>query len=187
MDFYGLASNDRSNTWIGSNVGDYELTEAGLGRVLSPFSAHRENLVVMSGISSESSIQTKDATTHDKITSQALCGSRMLNGEVGSIGKQMHASIDVRIGQHLSGDYGLPYPRVYPHLTLSDYAEPDKTCFAFDESGNQIRTIAGASNIVSTLFGGGGGDNEGLALDAESQNIALQLVRDRLGSTFAAS
>jgi len=182
LDSYGISPNGRNQTWIDSTVGDYALTADSLGSILAPFAPHRDNLIVMSNINNESSMQTRDGITHDKLTSQALTGSRTINSVVGAAANQHHESIDVLIGNYLHNDYGLQFPRVYPHLFLSDYAEATKTSFCFDGAGNQIRAISGPSNVVASLFGGGTGDQESQALDAQSQNLALALVRERLNT-----
>lgn len=184
MDSYGVAPDERERSWVESTVGDYALTASSLGAILAPFEAHRDKVIVMSNLSCDSSIKLRDGVTHDKLTSEALTGSRAINGEVGASARQHHGSLDHRIGNYLKDEYGLPNPRVYPHLYLSDYAEPDKTSFCFDQNGNQIRAISGADNIIKSLFGGGVDNSAGelAALDAESHNMALGLVRERLTS-----
>ena len=181
MDSYGISMNNRDETWIDSMVGDYELTGASLGTILAPLSSYRDNMLVVSGLRLDSAITMNDAATHDRITAQTLCGSRTKNAEVGSIATQHHASVDVHIGKYLNESYGLTYPRVYPHLFLSDYAEPTKTTFCFDDQGNQIRAISGVNPIVNTLFGASD-DAQFQLLDTKSQQIALNLVSERLQS-----
>ena len=180
LDSYGLALDNRPTAWIDSTVGDFALESSNLGSILAPFDAHRDNLIVMSNINLESSIQTKDARTHGKLTSQILTGSRLVNSVDSPSGTQHHASIDAHIANYLTESYGLDFPRVYPHLFLSDYAESGKTTFCFDKQGNQIRAISGAGNIVNSLFGTSNGSLEERSLDVRTQNIALSSVRERL-------
>ena len=182
FDSYGLASDNRKAAWIDSTVGDFALKSSNLGGILTPFAAHSDKLIVISNTNLESSIQTKDASTHDKLTSHMLTGSRLVNSVVGAAGTQHHPSVDVHIADYLTQSYGLPFPRVYPHLFPSEYPEPDKTSYCFDKQGKQIRAISGAGNIISSLFGGGSANKEEISLDAKSQNLALTLVRERLTS-----
>lgn len=181
MDSYGISEVDRRETWVSSMVGDYELTDDSLGTILAPLSNYRDNMLVVSGLKLDSSLVMNDAATHDRLTAQALCGSRTQDAGVGSTATQHHASLDVHIGQYLSESYGLAFPRVYPHVFVSDYSEPTKTTFCFDTQGNQIRAISGVGNIVNTLFGSSE-DAQTMLLDTRSQQLVLDLVNERLQS-----
>ncbi len=156
LDSYGLPISERSTHWVDSEVGDYELLPSHLGTVLQPLAAYRENMIIPSGIRSESLIQLKGAATHGGVTTHALTGSRIIGARArpGPTATHIHESIDVRIGAYLSEEYGLASNRVYPHVFLSDYAEADKATFCADKNGKQIRAIAGVDNVMNTLFGG---------------------------------
>lgn len=180
IDSYGLPAVARSEAWLGSSVGDYALAGEPLGTVLSPLSAYRDNMLVVSGLSMDSLRLSRDAATHDKVTGHALTGSS--GPFVGAAMTRPHASLDVRVGQFLSEEYGLASPRVYPHISLSDYAEPATTAFSFDAGGSQIRAIAGPRNAALTLFGAAASDPVAETLDYQSHQLALGLVRERVQS-----
>ncbi len=181
MDSYGVPTTNRGETWIDSAVGDYALTNDSLGTILAPLSSYRDNMLVISGLRLDSAIVMNDAATHDRITGQTLTGSRLVDSVTGSAGTQHHASVDVHIGKYLSDDYGLTFPRIYSHLFLSDYSEASKTTFCFNEQGSQIRSISGVGNIVGTLFGSSE-DANAVLLDTRAQQLALDLVHERLQS-----
>lgn len=184
IDSYGMTLSHRSSTWIGSEVGDYALTEAALGTILQPLAAYRDQMLVMSGIDMVSRTETGDPATHGAITCQTLTGSRATNAESrarpGSAAVQAHASLDVHVGTYLHEDYGLTFPRVYPHLYLSDYAEPSKASFCFNQDGQQIRSIATADNIVNALFQQQDDSAAAQQLDLASRLAVLDLVGDRI-------
>lgn len=158
VDAYGMEVGKRGRTWVGSESGDYELSEADLGTVLQPLSGYIGNMLIPTGIDLKSLRDAGGATSHDGCAYHCLSGS-MVSGGTGNKARpgpaavQAHPSIDVRIGDYLNNEYGLPGQRIFPHLYLSDYSDSEHTTFCFDLEGRQIRSRAGAEAIANTLFG----------------------------------
>ncbi len=169
IDSYGLPVATRNDTWVNTANGDYRLTVENLGSILSPLQAYKDNMLVVSGIDMDSLTLTSDTRQHDHMTTHTLCGSRRNVGTSGSTAKINHASLDVRVGQYLNNEYGLG--RAFPHLFFTDYSEPAKTTFCYDELGNQIRSIPGARSQASRIFA----DDTSIA-DLQFQNSTKQDV-----------
>ena len=181
MDSYGLDHSDRSETWIASEVGDYELGESDLGWVLAPLAAYRKNMLVVSGIDLSSQTELGGGVAHHSMTSHAMTGSRGIGG-IGAM-RHVHASIDYHIGEFLSGEYGLLQPRVYPHLAFSDYAEPSKIPFVYSSNGDPVRSIAGPDSILASVFGSTSeADAEAEVRLLRAQILSLDHVGDSLQS-----
>ena len=78
VDTYGLPISDRSQSWISSTAGDYELQEQHLGAVLQPLSAYMDKMLVVSNMNMDSSSETSDSRTHHYLTAHTLTGSSPL-------------------------------------------------------------------------------------------------------------
>ena len=170
IDSYGLPTATRKEIWVKSSAGDYALSDDDFGTILSPLKAYKDNMLVVSGINLDSLTKTGDSRTHDSITTHTLTASRRVSGK-DATAKINHASIDVHVGQYLNNDYGLA--RAYPHLFFTTVSQSDDTTFCYDESGNQIRSIAGPKNQATNIFA----DVDNIA-DLQFQNKTQQSVFD---------
>ncbi|MBX2798921.1 MAG: DUF1552 domain-containing protein [Myxococcales bacterium] len=185
IDSFGLTSSQRASTWISSEVGDYALQDSDLGTVLQPLATYRDQMLVMTGMDMVSRTETGNASNHGALTCHLLTGSRVANAasaaRPGAGATQVHPSVDVRVGTFLSNEYGLQFPRVYPHLFFTDYAERTKATYCYDLQGRQIRSVASASSIASTLFEAG--DSAAAAqLDVRSRLAMMELIGERVRS-----
>ncbi len=151
IDTYGLPLDTRNDVWVRSSNGNYVLKDSDLGTVLQPLKAYRDNLLVLSGSAMPTGPIGGIGGHHNII--HTLGGSGYINGQKKAGAKISHASFDYMVGQFLNNDYGLPSDRLYPHLCFSDMPDTAHATFAYDNSGNEIRTIAGAKNAVERLFG----------------------------------
>lgn len=181
LDSYGLPTATRNQIWTTSTAGDYALTDANLGTILSPLKAYKDNMLVVSGVNMDSIQRLGGGRTHDNITINTLTGSRSTGGD-GASRKIKHASLDVHIGQYLNSTYGLSSPRAYPHLFFTDYAERAKSTFCFDATGTQIRSIAGPKNIANSVFTPGGTGLDEVQYQSRTQVDVLDLVSKQVQS-----
>lgn len=171
-DSYGLGQDDRANTWIGSQVGDYELKPEDLGFVLAPFEPFLDNMMVISGMNSTSRIHIGGGNSHDNFTAHCLTGSRGYNGRRRF---QYHESIDQHIGHFLHNDYGLQFPRVYPHLLFANSSGGSPAGFSFKPGGGRASALFGAEQIINSVFGSTSNN-----VNLETQNLALQHIQASL-------
>lgn len=169
IDSYGIPTATRNEIWVDSTAGDYALSGDELGTILSPLKAYKDNMLIPTGINLDSLSQTGDTRQHAHMTTHTLCGSRRVSGSESTI-KIKHASLDVHVGQYLNND-GLA--RAYPHLFFSNYSEPAKNTFCHDETGAQIRSIAGAKDQATSIFTDGAD-----LLNLQYQNKVQQGVFD---------
>jgi len=185
FDSYGLPLHRRGINWVRSEVGDYRLTPADLGTTLQPLAAYTDNMLIPTGIPTSSLREAKDTGDHNSVC-HALCGSRVISGgsraRPGPNAYQSHPSLDYVIGHHLSGDYGLDSPRVYPHLFFTNRSQLDNVTYCYDGNGQQIRAIAGSPAIVETAFAeaGDSGDASLLQASVNSKRAMLGLARERV-------
>ncbi len=172
MDTYGLGYDDRGSSFVSSSVGDYALQSEDLGVVLQPFEPYLDNLLVISGLDNDSSVMSGDNIQHKYLVAQALTGSRAAAAYV-----QQHESIDVRIGTFLNEDYGLSFPRIYPHLNFCDVGSGGG--YSYDKDGFVIPSV-NAGNIVSSVFGAG--DDPLLPARLKAHSSVMDAVRHRVAS-----
>lgn len=183
IDTYGMPAATRNDIWVRSRNGDYDLQDSDLGTVLDPLRDYRENMLLISDVNQPSGAQ--GGGEHNIIKN--LSGSQALNNFIDAGARIPHPTLDVEIGDFIgSSDYGLASPRLYSHLSFSDYAESDETTFSFDQNGNEIRTLAGARTAANALFGditsGNVGNNNGTADQAGTgaHLDVLQLVAEQV-------
>lgn len=183
IDTYGLPGGaDRNNIWMKNTSSDYEITDDNqLGTILSEFKDYKENMLVPTGLN----MTAYSGGAHQTASGVALTGSLSNNSgpASGPLLSTFHESVDVFIGNYLHNTYGLPSPRVYPHLYFTDYGQPSRTTFCYDTSGKQIRSIQGINAISSSILGPQAGNTSG-ATDYRSllQQDLLSLVQNRIQS-----
>lgn len=183
IDTYGLPGDKRAEQFIRSMSGDYALQAEDLGTTLQPLAAYVENMLIPSNISLDSRSETRDAATHHYLAVHTLTGSSALaeTRDVQSNIAIQHASIDVRIGQYLHNEYGLPSSRIYDHLFFTDYSERGAATFCYTENGIQKRSIAGAQTVRDSLFSSENGTDQNLNTVINSAHTnAFSLVKERL-------
>jgi|GEM_PF-811516 len=179
LDTYGVPLDNRERLWTPSRVGDYALESDSIGSILQPLSGHLEKLLVVSGADHRPSNSTFSIFHHGTVV--ALTASKATGNEPNH--RQQNASIDFAVAEYLTESYGLHAPRAFPHLYLSDAAQPDKISACAGIDGVPIRSIAGHENIIRTLFSGISADGAGqelLNLDNESRRLALSLAESRI-------
>ena len=170
IDSYGVPIATRNEIWVKSTASDYALSDDDLGTILSPLKAYKDNMLIASGINLDSLSQTGNSRTHHFMATHTLAASRNVSGS-GATSKIEHASIDVHVGQYLNNDYGLS--RAYPHLFFSTVSQSNDTTYCYDESGNQVRSIAGPKKQATSIFA----DVDNIA-DLQFQNKTQQSVFD---------
>ena len=174
IDHYGVPQATRSDTWVRSSTGDYALQPADLGTILQPLSSYRDNILIASNINLESHIQTRSQRSHHGYTAHVVGASESANTREASA-RIPHESVDVTIGNHLHSSRS---NRVHPHVFFTDYAARNDPTYCYDTSGTLIRSIAGASSGVETLFGSA--IAEGLL--AETNILAQQDVLQKVSA-----
>lgn len=183
IDTYGLPGDKRAESFIRSMSGDYPLQAEDLGNTLKPLAAYINNMLIPSNISLDSRSVTKDSQSHHYLSTHTLSGSSALieSREIEANMVIQHASIDVRIGQYLHNDYGLPSSRIYEHLFFTDYSQRGSTTFCYTESGLQKRSIAGAQTVRDSLFSNDGSVDQSLNSVTNSAHLnAFSLIKERL-------
>lgn len=178
IDSYGLPKTTRSEIWVRSSAGDYALQESDLGTILAPFRPYKDNLLVASGINMDSLRRTGDSGVHHKMTTHTLTGSRLADSLPGDLPRQiLHPSLDIRVGQHLNNEQG--FGRAFSHLFFTNNPQSGERTFCHDGAGNEIRSIAGAKNIATTLFSGNI-DEAALQFQNQTQQSILDLVQEQV-------
>lgn len=181
VDHYGIPTSTRSDIWVRSSSGDYDLEADDLGTILQPLSAYRENMVLMSSSNLESMIQTGAQRSHAQFSTHTLTGSAPAGENRGRRpdANIPHASVDVRIGEHLNtGSL-----RAFPHLLFADYPSNDNPTYSFDTTGTVIRSQSDPSAAVDALFG-----STNVASDPVAQTtlLARQNILDQVGDRVQA-
>lgn len=187
VESYGLPLRRRGINWVGSEMNDYALEAADLGTTLKPLAGYTQNMLLPTGIPTRSLRETGDTLDHNSVC-HTLTGSRVISpggrARPGPKARMAHPSLDYVIGHHLSGDYGLASPRVYPHLFFSNKSDLDHVTYCYNDKGTQIRSIAGADSILKTVFedgqGVGGAPSDISQAAAESKVELLRLVQRRV-------
>lgn len=177
---YGIPLAPRNDIWISSTAGDYALNEDQLGTILSPLSAFKDNMLVCTGNAMESLKTTGGSRTHADMAMHTLAASSRTSGSDASA-KIEHASVDFHIGQYLNNDHGLGLSRAFPHLFFSTVHQPNEATFCFNDSGNQIRSLAGPINQAKAIFGNDQ-DLAGLQFQNDTQQSIFQLVQKQIQS-----
>ena len=149
IDHFGVPTATRRDTWISSQTGDYALENNHLGSILQPLRAYRENMLVVSNMNLDSLTRTRTPGTHHGFVAHTLGASEPVN-ERSAAARIPHESVDVTIGNYL---HEKSNGRIYPHTFFTDYASRGDPTYCYDTSGVLIRSIDGAANGVSTLFG----------------------------------
>lgn len=182
IDHYGVPTTGRQNTWISSNTGDYDLEDNDLGSVLQPLRDYRENMIVMSGIDSNSLSSTGGQRTHHHFVAHLLGASTASgsNNARNADARLTHPSLDVRIGNSIHENASRPFP----HLFFTDYAQRGEPTYSFDNSGTLIRSMVDPSEAVENLLSGATGGQVDPALQAEL--LARQDVLDSVGERVRA-
>jgi len=150
IDHFGVPIDTRNETWISSTANDYALTDDHLGTILQPLKAYRDNMLIVSGMNLDSSIETRSVATHPVFTAHTLGASASINKSTAAA-KIPHASVDVTIGNYLNDN--AENGRVHPHLYFTDYAARNDPTYCYDTSGILIRSYAGAKSAVDNLLG----------------------------------
>lgn len=177
VDHYGVPTTDRQNTWIRSDSGDYDLEDDDLGRVLQPLSAYRENMIVMSGIDSNSLSDTGGQRSHAQFDAHLLGASTTSGTNNGreADARLTHPSLDVRIGNSIHENASRPFP----HLFFTDYAARGDPTYSFDNSGTMIRSLVDPTEAVENLLNNASGGQVDPAIQAEV--MARQDLLDKVG------
>ena len=180
IDTYGMPFTTRNEIWVSSSAGDYALNDSDLGTILQPLRAYRDNMLVISGTHDPTGLSLGG---HHNII-KTLSGSRPLDRHIQAGARLSHPSLDVTIGNYLnSAEYGLTTARPYSHLSFSDYSQADRSTFSFDAAGNEVRTLAGAKNAATAIFGGGAastiGASESATINAERDVLDMVSARVR--------
>jgi len=149
IDHFGVPPSTRTDSWISSTAGDYELTDDHLGSILRPFQNYKENMLIVSGLSLQSAIQTSSVRTHHAFLPHTLGGSKALN-ERTAAASIPHETVDVTIGNYLNSTR----QRIHPHAFFTDYAERGNPTYCYDTTGTLIRSYAGANSAVDNLLTG---------------------------------
>jgi hypothetical protein len=174
IDHFGVPTANRSNTWISSPTGDYALEAGHLGSILQPLAAYRDKMLIISNTNAESLIQTRTPGTHHGFVGHILGASEPIDERTASA-RIPHESIDVTIGNYLHSSMG---NRIYPHVFFTDYAARSSPTYCYDTSGILIRSIAGASSGVDTLFG----STTSSSLLAQTHSIAQQDILKKIST-----
>ena len=178
IDSYGLPKQTRNSIWIRSTTGDYALENADLGTTLAPLQAYKDNMLVVSGINMDS--LGGESRIHQHMTRQTLTGSQRLASSAGNgepAAKVPHASLDVRVADHLNNTLGLG--RAFPHLFFTNVSQAGKQTFCHDLEGNQIRSIAGSRNQAETIFTSSN-NLEDIQFENLTQQTVFNLVQERI-------
>ena len=178
IDSYGLPKQTRDQIWVRSPVGDYPLNTNDLGTTLAPLQAYKDNMLVVSGINMDS--LGGESRIHQHMTRQTLTGSQRLDSSAGNgepAAKVPHASIDVRVGDHLNNTLGLG--RAFPHLFFTNVSQAGKQTFCHDLEGNQIRSIAGSRSQAEAIFSSST-NLQDIQFENLTQQTVFDLVQERI-------
>ncbi len=181
VDHYGLSPHggDRTGQWMTSESGDFALSEEHFEWVLAPMARHQAHMAVITGVWQRSRAVLGGSAAHFAVNAQALTGSRGRGGRSSGI-RHDHPSIDVHIGEFLSGDYGLR-DRVYPHVRIGG-------SFSYGTDGAKLGGLGSPRAVYSSLFGATSlVDLQTQALVMEQVQRQLQTIRPQLVNANAAT
>ncbi len=168
VESYGIPTSTRRDIWVSSTTGDYPLSGNELGTILTPLAAYKDNLLVCTGNNMDSLSTTGNSRTHHHMAMHTLAASAAIQG-ANANAKIKHESIDYRIAQYLNNERGLG--RVFPHLFFTNVSQPNDTTFCYNESGDQIRSMANPINQANAIF-----STDASIVNAQFQNDTQQSI-----------